>query len=317
MNVFYENFGLRPFQVEKNKIIYGEKIEGGKHIIMTVYQAFSGIDVVLYNSFEKYARKPGEIQTSSQDFYCISYYISGVYESEIRKNRQRYAMPGSINIIKSYNSHSKAEIKSDTMQGFSIMLFPEYFSTEEVQLYMRAFGVDIFAVIDYMNKIADSASIIPDIKLLHIAYELLEYLMDENIGMVRMKSLEFFCSIVNDGFKCISSDKNFSKEQIEKTKIIQEKMLYDLSKHYTIRELCQEKRLSETIFKECFKAIYQQTPYNFLRMAKMNKAAELLRGKKITVAEVARELGYENPSNFTRTFKAMFGVLPKAYKENN
>lgn len=103
------------------------------------------------------------------------YYISGVYESEIRKNRQRYAMPGSINIIKSYNSHSKAEIKSDTMQGFSIMLFPEYFSTEEVQLYMRAFGVDIFAVIDYMNKIADSASIIPDIKLLHIAYELLEY----------------------------------------------------------------------------------------------------------------------------------------------
>ena len=171
--------------------------------------------------------------------------------------------------------------------------------------------------IDYMNKIADSASIIPDIKLLHIAYELLEYLMDENIGMVRMKSLEFFCSIVNDGFKCISSDKNFSKEQIEKTKIIQEKMLYDLSKHYTIRELCQEKRLSETIFKECFKAIYQQTPYNFLRMAKMNKAAELLRGKKITVAEVARELGYENPSNFTRTFKAMFGVLPKAYKENN
>lgn len=162
MNVFYENFGLRPFQVEKNKIIYGEKIEGGKHIIMTVFQAFSGIDVVLYNSFEKYARKPGEIQTSSQDFYCISYYISGVYESEIRKNRQRYAMPGSINIIKSYNSHSKAEIKSDTMQGFSIMLFPEYFSTEEVQLYMRAFGVDIFAVIDYMNKIADSASIIPD-----------------------------------------------------------------------------------------------------------------------------------------------------------
>lgn len=58
-------------------------------------------------------------------------------------------------------------------------------------------------------------------------------------------------------------------------------MLYDLSKHYTIRELCQEKRLSETIFKECFKAIYQQTPYNFLRMAKMNKAAELLRGKKL------------------------------------
>ena len=38
MNVFYENFGLRPFQVEKNKIIYGEKIEGGKHIIMTVFQ---------------------------------------------------------------------------------------------------------------------------------------------------------------------------------------------------------------------------------------------------------------------------------------
>ena len=35
MNVFYENFGLRPFQVEKNKIIYGEKIEGGKIFIVS------------------------------------------------------------------------------------------------------------------------------------------------------------------------------------------------------------------------------------------------------------------------------------------
>lgn len=57
---------------------------------------------------------------------------------------------------------------------------------------MKVFGVDIYAVINYMNKIADSASIIPDIRLLHIAYELQEYLMDENIGMVRMKILEFF-----------------------------------------------------------------------------------------------------------------------------
>lgn len=316
MNAFYENFGLRPLQAEKNKIIYGEEIENKRHIIMTVFRIFSGIDVVLYNSFDKYIRKPGEIRTSDQDFYCISYYLSGVYESEIKKNKQRYAMPGSINIIKNYNSSSKAEIKSDSLQGFSIMIFPEYFLGEEMQLYRKSFGVDIMAVINYMNEIADIASVIPDVRLLHIAYELQEYLMDENIGMVRMKTLEFFYAIVNDGFKCISSDKNFSREQIEKTKTIQEKMLYDLSKHYTIQQLCRENQLSETIFKECFKAIYQRTPYDFLRMAKMNKAVELLREKNHTVAEAARELGYENPSNFTRSFKAVFGVLPKVYKEN-
>lgn len=79
MNVFYENFGLQPLQVERNKIIYGEETENRRHIIMTVFRIFSGIDVVLYNSFDKYIRKPGEIRTSNQDFYCISYYFSGLF----------------------------------------------------------------------------------------------------------------------------------------------------------------------------------------------------------------------------------------------
>ena len=194
-------------------------------------------------------------------------------------------------------------------------IFPEYFLREEVQLYKKSCGVDIIAVINYMNEIADIASVIPDVRLLHIAYELQEYLMDENMGMVRMKTLEFFYSVANDGLKCISSDKNFSREQIEKTKTIQEKMLYDLSKHYTIRQLCRENQLSETIFKECFKAIYQRTPYDFLRMAKMNKAVELLREKKIQSLKLQENWGMKIPVILQDHLRRCSGCCQKSIRK--
>jgi AraC-like DNA-binding protein len=46
----------------------------------------------------------------------------------------------------------------------------------------------------------------------------------------------------------------------------------------------------------------------------MNHAAELLKNDRLSVIQVANEVGYSNASHFARAFKDRHGLLPKAYQ---
>ena len=46
---------------------------------------------------------------------------------------------------------------------------------------------------------------------------------------------------------------------------------------------------------------------------RMDRAAILLKGTDLSVAEVARTLGYLNTSNFHKAFRAHYGMTPRAY----
>jgi AraC-like DNA-binding protein len=46
----------------------------------------------------------------------------------------------------------------------------------------------------------------------------------------------------------------------------------------------------------------------------MIEAKSLLEKQELTVIEIANVLGYSNPSHFSRAFKAMHNILPKAYQ---
>mgnify|MGYP001542153363 FL=1 len=49
---------------------------------------------------------------------------------------------------------------------------------------------------------------------------------------------------------------------------------------------------------------------------RMKKAAELLLKTDVTVAEVAYQVGINDPFYFSKCFKAQFGVSPSTYQKN-
>jgi two-component system, response regulator YesN len=51
----------------------------------------------------------------------------------------------------------------------------------------------------------------------------------------------------------------------------------------------------------------------FLARVRMEKAAKLLSEMLWSVVDVARELGYANPKNFSRAFKKYYGASPREY----
>lgn len=87
-----------------------------------------------------------------------------------------------------------------------------------------------------------------------------------------------------------------------------------LAKSPTIAELARNVGLSQTKLKIIFKNTFGITIHNFYQKCRMEKASELLSDPDRTIAEVAYELGYDHPANFSSAFKRFYGHSPRQSK---
>ncbi|MDE6883360.1 MAG: helix-turn-helix transcriptional regulator [Lachnospiraceae bacterium] len=55
----------------------------------------------------------------------------------------------------------------------------------------------------------------------------------------------------------------------------------------------------------------------YLLMLRMEHALELLKDKSLSVQQIATLVGYENAFNFSRSFKAQYGVSPSHFRSRS
>lgn len=85
---------------------------------------------------------------------------------------------------------------------------------------------------------------------------------------------------------------------------------------FNINLLCQEMAMSRTLFYSRLKSLTGKGPQEFIRIIRLQKAAELLKAGK-TVADVAVETGFVNTKYFSSLFKKQFGVQPSRYDQSD
>ena len=81
-----------------------------------------------------------------------------------------------------------------------------------------------------------------------------------------------------------------------------------------IPSLARKEDMSVSSFHTHFKNITSHTPLQYIKKIKLTKAKDLLSKYNYKVVETAYELGYDNPSQFSRDFKNYFGYSPKEAK---
>ena len=60
-----------------------------------------------------------------------------------------------------------------------------------------------------------------------------------------------------------------------------------------------------------------KTGKNFVDLlfdTRMNKACQLLKSQDVKIYNISEMVGYTNPNNFTRAFKARYGQSPREYQ---
>jgi AraC-like DNA-binding protein len=94
-----------------------------------------------------------------------------------------------------------------------------------------------------------------------------------------------------------------------------------LETHYAdpvqLDDLAGIAHMSKRSFLRTFQAATGQSPIAYLIQIRVNRAAHRLRVTDAPVTEVAFEVGFQDSNYFTRQFRRVMGVSPRAYREAN
>ncbi|SFL32522.1 AraC family transcriptional regulator [Shimia haliotis] len=80
----------------------------------------------------------------------------------------------------------------------------------------------------------------------------------------------------------------------------------------TVEDLARDAAMSTSVFHRAFKDITGSSPHQYLKTTRLHRAKGLIVSHGFPVGEAARRVGYDNPAHFSREFKKLFNVSPKA-----
>ena len=87
----------------------------------------------------------------------------------------------------------------------------------------------------------------------------------------------------------------------------------DMTRSWTVDELGREVGLSRSALAERFTRLIGVAPMHYLANWRMQVAAQELRNRNASLAQVARKVGYESEAAFSRAFKKAFGTAPATW----
>lgn len=87
------------------------------------------------------------------------------------------------------------------------------------------------------------------------------------------------------------------------------------SRCMSIESLASYIGLNKNYFSTIFSELLGIPPQEYLIKYRVNKACKLLSNKGLTISEISRSVGYDDPLGFSKIFKQIKGVSPKLYRQ--
>ena len=241
----------------------------------------------------------------------------GRYECSFGANSCCYLAAGDFAVCAAARKKSSSCFPLRHYHGITILLDLDAISPE-MRKQMEWYGVDLDVIRRYICTENRCCILRSEPTIAHIFSEL--YFVPQQIkgDYYKVKALELLLYLDALQFSDSKEDRPyFYKGQVEKIKAIHDLITANLQEHYTMDELAERFQISLTGMKTCFKEIYGDSMYSYLRRYRMNVAATMLRqDSKKGIAEIAGVVGYESPSKFATAFRQVIGQTPMEYRKS-
>ena len=79
--------------------------------------------------------------------------------------------------------------------------------------------------------------------------------------------------------------------------------------------LAAQSNISTVYFRKIFAEKYVMSPMKYVKIKRIEKAQEMLKGNAVTITRMAESVGFESINSFSRSFKNMTGFSPQEYKK--
>jgi signal transduction histidine kinase/DNA-binding response OmpR family regulator/streptogramin lyase len=133
----------------------------------------------------------------------------------------------------------------------------------------------------------------------------------KNLISQRKQLKEKFSKDINVNVDSITTN-SFDKEFIEKINRIIESQLQN--ENFTSENLAEELFVSRSQLNRKLNAIAGQGPGEFIRLFKLKRAAQMIIENKLSITQIALEVGFGSPAQFTRAFQKHFNCLPSEFQ---
>ena len=279
---------------------------------MTIYDVYPGICLVYNDVRIPYCTV--EIDHTVGNVIEIAHCRRGRIECRDGEN-YFYLTQGDISIRKKTGAGRKLEFPLSHYHGLAILI-----DLDRIPRCLGCLldGVDIDpACLVEKFRLEEHHHIalrqLPNIE--HIFSEL--YTVPESIrrGYHKVKVLEILLFLsalepLGDAQPC----SHYSRKQVGLAKAVAAHLAEHLGDNLTIEELASHFDTSPTNLKSSFRGVYGISIQSYQREQKMRGAARLLLTTKMSIQEVAGEIGYDNSSKFSAAFRRVMGMAPNQYR---
>lgn len=192
--------------------------------------------------------------------------------------------------------------------------------TEQSTWVQKEFAIDFHRIVDRFCPEGGTyiSSVLPEgEEILTKLWGLIDIPVPYSISQMKIYTLALF-SLLQNIYDIPPSQACtfFTETQVDIAKRVEKIITSDLRQHHPAWELAAQFSVSETSLKNYFRGVFGQNISIYLREVRMKKASELLATTKLSVAEVAEQVGYMNQSKFASVFKKQFGLSPLEYRRS-
>lgn len=281
---------------------------------LTCYDVAPGIQITYNNLKMDSCYRP---LIPQQDFLQIDHCLEGCYEFEQEKGNVSFLGEGDLSVsslCKGKQLFVGSRIPLKKYRGITVLL-----EIEEAQKTLNSgFQQGDICLKQIRDTLcADGRSLLIKSKheIDHIFSEL--YRVDERIRLpyfwIKVIELLLFLSLLDASY--VKKPKQFSEDVSKGTQQAYQYIIENPFSKMTISQLAEMVHVAESSMKRCFTSIAGNSIGTFMKIKRMEAAAELLVSEpQLSICEVAEVAGYENQSKFSAAFKSVMGVTPFAYR---
>ena len=280
---------------------------------ITLYEVFPGMELVYNDMHMAYCNRS---QQPASGVMEINYCKEGRCECLFGEHQYCYMAAGDLSFCSLQDNSHQSEFPTAHYHGITVTID---FSaiTDEMRHVLELLSVDIDRIRE-LSRMRDFTLVRANPKVHHIFSEL--YTVPEQIreGYIRVKVLELLLVLTGLNPAGERAERvHFSEMQIAAIKRMHTFLIEHYNEHYTIEDLSERFELSPTVLKKCFKGVYGDSVYAYMKLYRLQVAERLLAESSLTVGEIAARIGYLNPNKFTSAFCAAYGVSPSAYRRKH
>jgi AraC-like DNA-binding protein len=100
---------------------------------------------------------------------------------------------------------------------------------------------------------------------------------------------------------------------LQKLRFILEENYSD--ENFALPQLCDVLGMNRYQLFRKMKAVTDESPSNFIRSFRMEKARHFLKNTEQNVSEVAYQVGYKDLAHFSKSFSESFGIVPSEFRK--